>query len=145
MANENNLRPFQKGQSGNPNGRPKGAFNKTTQQVREWIADFLDRHTDQIEQDFLEADYKTRLYFYEALLKYILPRTPVLEPDKQGSRPLQVVVTSTQAANDLLKLGEENEPEPYRIKVAKGMEYEMADYLKDSGKSMIIEGVDSKY
>ena len=30
MANEQNLRPFKKGQSGNPNGRTKGSKNRAT-------------------------------------------------------------------------------------------------------------------
>ena len=124
MANENNLRPFQKGQSGNPNGRPKGAFNKTTQQVREWIADFLERHTDQIEQDFLEADCKTRLYFYEALLKYLLPRNPIVGVENSGGRPVQIIVHDEEAA----KLA--NDPEACQVHVSKGMEETIAEYLK---------------
>lgn len=30
MANEDNLKPWEKGQSGNPAGRPKGSRNRTT-------------------------------------------------------------------------------------------------------------------
>ena len=30
MANEQNLKSFKKGQSGNPNGRPKGSRNRST-------------------------------------------------------------------------------------------------------------------
>jgi hypothetical protein len=30
MANEENLKPFKKGQSGNPNGRPKGKRSRST-------------------------------------------------------------------------------------------------------------------
>jgi len=37
MANEENLRPaWKKGQSGNPNGRPKGAKNRSTI-ARKWL------------------------------------------------------------------------------------------------------------
>ena len=36
MANEKNLIPFEKGESGNPNGRPKGSRNRATI-VRQWL------------------------------------------------------------------------------------------------------------
>ena len=36
MAKEDNLIPFQKGESGNPNGRPKGSRNRATI-VRQWL------------------------------------------------------------------------------------------------------------
>jgi len=34
MANEQNLTPWKKGQSGNPNGRPKKSFNKINDQLK---------------------------------------------------------------------------------------------------------------
>lgn len=43
MANESNLKPFKKGQSGNPSGRPKGSLNRSTI-ARKW----LDTHNDSI-------------------------------------------------------------------------------------------------
>jgi len=36
MANEENLIPYQKGQSGNPNGRPKGSKNRSTI-AKKWL------------------------------------------------------------------------------------------------------------
>jgi len=36
MANEENLIPFKKGQSGNPSGRPKGTMNRSTI-ARKWL------------------------------------------------------------------------------------------------------------
>ena len=36
MANEENLIPFKKGESGNPNGRPKGSLNRATV-ARKWL------------------------------------------------------------------------------------------------------------
>ena len=36
MKKEDNLIPFQKGESGNPNGRPKGSRNRSTI-VRQWL------------------------------------------------------------------------------------------------------------
>ena len=36
MAKEDNLKPFKKGESGNPNGRPKGARNRSTI-AKQWL------------------------------------------------------------------------------------------------------------
>ena len=36
MANEKNLKPFKKGQSGNPKGRPKGSLDSATI-IRKWL------------------------------------------------------------------------------------------------------------
>lgn len=44
--NTHNLKPFKKGQSGNPNGRPKGTQNRTTI-ARKWLA-LSDLHTNPI-------------------------------------------------------------------------------------------------
>jgi len=39
MSGKDNLKPFKKGQSGNPNGRPKGSLNRSTI-VKRWLETF---------------------------------------------------------------------------------------------------------
>jgi len=66
-------RGFQPGQSGNPNGRSLGSKNKTPTELREWIKQFITGNTEQVQADFMAMKPVDRLYFYEKLLRYILP------------------------------------------------------------------------
>lgn len=42
MANEENLKPFKKGEVANPNGRPKGSKNRSTI-ARQWLEVYQDQ------------------------------------------------------------------------------------------------------
>lgn len=65
---------LKKGMTNNPKGRPKGAVNKVTADLREKIADFLEDNWDTIQQDFDKMDERTRFAAWEKLLQYALPR-----------------------------------------------------------------------
>lgn len=65
--------PQPKGKTGNPNGRPKGTPNKASKDLRQWINTFIDRNTDQIEEDWKALEPKDRIVLFEKLLKYSLP------------------------------------------------------------------------
>ena len=62
-----------KGQTNNPNGRPKGIPNKVTTDLREWITNFLENNREQIQQDWKGLEPKDRIVLFEKLLKYALP------------------------------------------------------------------------
>lgn len=65
---------FEKGFSGNPNGRPKGSPNKTTGKLREAITSFLEQRFDGVVKDFEQLEPKDRIKVYTDLLQYGLPR-----------------------------------------------------------------------
>jgi len=65
---------FKKGLSGNPAGRPRGAVNRTTKQVREVIEGLIDMELDNIPELFLKLDPKGRLDFFIKLLPYVTPK-----------------------------------------------------------------------
>lgn len=65
--------PFIKGQSGNRAGKPKGAANKQTTDLRKWINEFIEDNREQIKEDWLKLEPKERIVMFEKLLKYTLP------------------------------------------------------------------------
>ena len=89
--------PFKEGQSGNPNGRPKGSENKLTKSIKEMVFNALNDERVGGEEGFIEwiiASKGNRAAFYTWLMK-MLPTSLVGEQDDKGEfKPLKVIVTS---------------------------------------------------
>lgn len=65
---------LKKGQTNNPNGRPKGVPNKVTADLKKFVVTLLERNQRQIMKDLAEADGATRLRFFTSLLPYVIPK-----------------------------------------------------------------------
>lgn len=65
---------FKQGQSGNIEGRPKGAKNKIGIDLRERIIDFLSNEFQNIEDDMRKLPPRDRIKLYVDLLQYGLPK-----------------------------------------------------------------------
>jgi hypothetical protein len=65
---------FEKGQSGNPGGRPKGSANKVTSKLRETITDFLDEKFEKVKEDFEKLKPGERIRMYLELLQFGVPK-----------------------------------------------------------------------
>ena len=76
---------FEKGKSGNPKGRPKGAANKDNQNLKEFVEYLLNSKREKLEKDFDTLKPYERLKMFERLLAYVLP--------KQQPRDIETVVT----------------------------------------------------
>ncbi|HMS29271.1 MAG TPA: hypothetical protein PKD32_05440 [Saprospiraceae bacterium] len=65
--------PFSKKMSGNPIGKPKGAQNKITKEVKEYIKDFIENNLSSLQNDYNQLTPKERILVMEKLFKYVIP------------------------------------------------------------------------
>ena len=64
---------WQKGQSGNPSGRPEGSKNKSTQIIRESIQLIVENNIDSIQDSLDLMNPKDKMKFILDLMKLVLP------------------------------------------------------------------------
>lgn len=62
------------GHTNNPNGRPKGVPNKTTNDLRQKVTELLENNWEKIQEDIDDLEPRDRLAFIEKLLNYSLPK-----------------------------------------------------------------------
>ena len=66
--------PFEKGQSGNPDGRPKGAKDKFKQETKRRIDKVLTQLEETLEADIKALLDKERVKLWTELQEYINPK-----------------------------------------------------------------------
>jgi hypothetical protein len=78
-VNENghtpSLRPFQPGQSGNPNRGP----NKVSKKVKEALVKFLEDNIDKVQDSFDKLKPIEKLQFVANILPYVVPKLSAVE------------------------------------------------------------------
>jgi hypothetical protein len=72
-----------KGQTGNPNGRPKGTPNKVTADLREFVDELLHSNKRQIVKDMKRLEPQQRVAIFEKLLSYSLPKKQSISIEAQ--------------------------------------------------------------
>lgn len=88
--------PFEKGKSGNPNGRPKGSANRVSEEIRNKVIAFLDENFDLVQSDLKKLEPRERIKFYIDLLQYGLPKLKSIEitndPDAITDEDLDIIL-----------------------------------------------------
>lgn len=76
--------PFQKG---NP-GKPKGAVNKNTEELRQFVIKFLQHNSPAIQSEFDSLKPEAKLKFFSEILQYAIPKYRNVENQISGQLTL---------------------------------------------------------
>ena len=74
---------FKKGQSGNPKCRPKGALNKATGDLKEWIDELIRDNRQQFTGDLMKVEPNQRLQILERMMTYVIPKQQSISVEAQ--------------------------------------------------------------
>lgn len=74
---------LKKGQTGNPNGRPKGTPNKVTTDLKKWVEILIDKNLSRMEKDLKQLEPKDRLLVLEKLMQYSIPKQQSISVEAQ--------------------------------------------------------------
>lgn len=87
---------FKKGQSGNPKGRPRGAKNKVTNEMREMVMDFVVGNFPDFMSKMEKLDPEKFVKSYLELLNYTLPKQQSVKAEINDERE-QIVIANLSA------------------------------------------------
>ena len=91
---------LKQGQTNNPNGRPKGSKNKSTEQIRAMVSELFNEQFEQVRNNFSQLDFRSRIKFLIDVMPYVLPRLQtvtqhnIIDIDSLSEKQIEQVVDS---------------------------------------------------
>ena len=104
---------YAKGQSGNPDGRKKGAPNKITGTLRDMMNDFLNDNYENFLNDYRSLPVNERVKTYRHCLQFCLPKlnSVDIQSDKEPINELIITTCRNKLIDRLINKKTENENE----------------------------------
>jgi hypothetical protein len=90
-----------KGHTNNPNGRPKGVPNKTTDELRGLFQSFVEANIETLQADFDQLKPAERLSFMERIAKLVIP-APVPELLRLSDQSLTELIEKLKKQNNAI-------------------------------------------
>lgn len=107
---------YKKGQSGNPNGRPKGSTNEKTAYIRDWVISVIGSNGQRLAQNFSHLSRKEQWRVITQLLPYVLPRQheaivdASIDANMQVTTPEPITIRFVASKEDLEAIEKEIPP-----------------------------------
>jgi hypothetical protein len=73
-------------------GKPKGAVNRTTKDIKEFIVNFLNDKSFEIPLIWASLEDKDKLNLFVHLSKLVLPRTPEIETETKEPQVFEIEI-----------------------------------------------------
>ena len=83
---------YKKGESGNPNGRPKGAVARTTKEMKEALQFIIDNNLYRLQEDLDRMSPGVRWGVLEKLKKYVIPTMSQTKVDAEVSGDIKIKI-----------------------------------------------------
>jgi len=77
---------------GNGAGRPKGIANKSTQEMRAVLQEFVERNIENLQAEFDQLDSAERLKVLERFMQYLMPRYASIQVSPIDHRKIEPLV-----------------------------------------------------
>lgn len=99
-----------KGQTNNPNGRPKGTPNKVTTEIRQGFQTLIENNFEQLEQDIKSLEPKDRVKSIIELSKFVLPTLKATELSAKEDKQVipNIIVSDKETKREIDRIFEED-------------------------------------